>query len=327
MAIPKAGAEPLPELTEFLAPFAALFRRTQSRQSVERYITGLLTDLPRKNCATIAAAVAGTSTERLQHLLTDADWDAEALDRARVAEMVKRSPAGGVLVFDDSGLPKQGKRSVGVARQYLGTPGKVGNCQVVVSAEYLADDLTAAAPMHWPVTAELYLPEAWVNDPGRRERAHVPEGRPSRTKPAIALALVDRARAWGVPFGVVVADAGYGDTPDFLAGLEERQVAYVCAVDRDFGVRLPDEARRAAAEAVALAAAARAAGGRSCRDRRRCTGSTRWSPACRRRPGARCAGARARKVTSPSSSWRSGPIAPPAARRRAGRGAASSTRG
>ena len=80
VAVPKAGPAPLPELAAYLAPFAPLFRRAQSRHSLERYVTGLLTDLPRKNCDTIAAAVAGTSTERLQHLLTDADWEPEALD-------------------------------------------------------------------------------------------------------------------------------------------------------------------------------------------------------------------------------------------------------
>ena len=82
--VPKASPETLPELATYLAPFAPLFRRSTSRESVERYLTGLLTDLPRKNCDTIAAAVAGTSTERLQHLLTDATWDPQALDQQRV---------------------------------------------------------------------------------------------------------------------------------------------------------------------------------------------------------------------------------------------------
>lgn len=82
--VPKASPETLPELATYLEPFAPLFRRSTSRASVERYLTGLLTDLPRKNCDTIAAAVAGTSTERLQHLLTDATWDPQALDQQRV---------------------------------------------------------------------------------------------------------------------------------------------------------------------------------------------------------------------------------------------------
>src|ERR687887_1518043 len=111
--VPKASPAPLPELATYLTPFAPLFRRSTSRASVERYLTGLLTDLPRKNCDTIAAAVAGTSTERLQYLFTDATWEAAALDEARVRQLAALSPVGGVLVVDDTGLPKQGKASAG----------------------------------------------------------------------------------------------------------------------------------------------------------------------------------------------------------------------
>src|SRR3954452_5218117 len=122
---PKASPPPLPELIAFLQPYRSLFRRAQSRQSLERYVTGLLTDLPRKNCDTIAATVVGTSTERLQHLLTDADWTPDAVDEARVRQLVALSPPGGVLAVDDTGLPKKGTGSVGVAPQYTGTLGKV----------------------------------------------------------------------------------------------------------------------------------------------------------------------------------------------------------
>ena len=115
-AVPKASSDPLPEIAEFLEPFSPLFRRSQSRRSLERYTTGLLTDLDRKNCDTISAALAGTSTERLQHLLTDADWDSKELDGARVGSLSARSPKGGVLVLEDTSFPKQGKASVGVAR-------------------------------------------------------------------------------------------------------------------------------------------------------------------------------------------------------------------
>jgi len=244
--VPKASPDLLPELAIYLAPFASLFRRSTSRASVERYLTGLLTDLPRKNCDTIAAAVAGTSTERLQHLLTDATWDPQALDQRRVRALVAQSPPQGLLVLDDTGLPKQGRGSVGVARQYSGTLGKVANCQVVVSAHYVADEPTSRAPIHWPITAQLYLPEAWVADPARRTTVHIPTEIAFQTKPALALALVDQARAWGVPFAWVVADAGYGDNPTFLQGLDERQIAYVVGVSSTFGVRLPDEVRTAA---------------------------------------------------------------------------------
>ena len=92
VSVPKASPDPLPELEAYLASFAPLFRRQPSRSSLERYVTGLLTDLNRKNCDTIAEAVVGTSTERLQHLLTDADWDALALDKQRVRQLVEISP-------------------------------------------------------------------------------------------------------------------------------------------------------------------------------------------------------------------------------------------
>ncbi len=245
--IAKASPDPLPELAAFLAPFSPLFRRTESRESLERYVTGLLTDLSRKNCDTIAAAVAGTSIERLQHLLTDADWDPVALDEARVRSLAATSPRDGILALDDSGLPKQGKRSVGVQPQYCGALGKIANCQVAVSADYIADDPASSAPLHWPVSGRLFLPERWADDPERRTRAHVPEDLEFHTKPQLALDLIDRATTWQVPFGFVVADAGYGDNPTFLDGLEERHLRYVCGVTRSFGVRLPDEVREAAA--------------------------------------------------------------------------------
>jgi SRSO17 transposase len=240
-AVPKASSEPLPEIARFLKPFAPLFRRSQSRQSLERYVTGLLTDLDRKNCDTIAAAVAGTSTERLQHLLTDADWDSLKLDGARVRFLSQKSPqSGGILVLDDTSFPKQGKSSVGVAPQYCGALGKRANCQVVVSAEYVADEPESSRPLHWPVCAQLYLPESWAKDRERRERAHVPEEVHFRSKPQMALCVVDLCGEWGVPFGVV-ADSGYGKYPMFLEGLEDRKLPYVCGVESTFGVRLPEE--------------------------------------------------------------------------------------
>src|SRR5436305_7220861 len=190
--VPKASPDALPELAAFLKPFAPLFQRHTSQDSMERYLTGLLTDLPHKAADTIAAAVAGTSTERLQHLLTDAAWEAQALDEARVKRLLAiHPPHAGVLVFDDTGLPKKGSESVGVAAQYSGTLGKIGNCQVVVSAEYLADDPASSTPFHWPVSAQLFLPESWVADDERRERTHLPAEISQQTKPEIALALLD----------------------------------------------------------------------------------------------------------------------------------------
>ena len=119
----------------------------------------------------------------------------------------------------------------------------MANCQVVVSAEYVEDTPTTSTPLHWPVSAQLYLHQTWTGAAAtdRRTQAQVPPEVAFQTKPAIALGLVDRARAWGVPFEYVVADAGYGEVPSFLTGLEARRLPYVVGVPRDFGVRLPDE--------------------------------------------------------------------------------------
>jgi len=241
VAVPKASPDSLPELRAFLRPFVGVFRRDETMRSIERYVTGLLTDLERKNCDTIAAAVAGTSSERLQYALTDADWEAQDLDERRVRRQAKDSPPGGLLILDDTGQAKKGAKSAGVARQYSGTLGKVGNCQVVVTGEYAADEAGESRPLHWPITARLYLPQTWTDDRKRCQEAHIPDAVPFQTKPEIALEIVDQARAWDVPFQVVVTDAGYGDNPDFLAGLEERQLSYVCGIEKTFGLRLPHE--------------------------------------------------------------------------------------
>ena len=178
--------------------------------------------------------------------MTDAAWDPQALDQQRVTALVAQSPPHGLLLLDDTGLPKQGRSSVGVARQYSGTLGKVAHCQVVVSAHDVADEPTSSAPVHWPLTARLSLPEVWAADSARRAKVRVPTEVTFQTKPELALALVDQARTWGVPCAPVVTDAGYGDNPTFLQGLDARQVAYVVGVSSTFGVRLPDEVRAAA---------------------------------------------------------------------------------
>jgi SRSO17 transposase len=232
-----ASPAELPELHEFLGAFQVRFRRPEGRQALERYTTGLLTELPNKNGDTIAQAVPGTSAQQLQEFLTNMQWDEEDLNRQRVAKMLaEATPGDGVLVFDDTGFPKQGTASVGVARQYSGTLGKVGNCQVAVTCCYTDPQAT------WPVAVRLYLPHAWAQDVARRQQARVPLAVPFQTKPEIALALLDQARAWGVPHRCVVADADYGDNPNFLAGLEARQEPYVVAVRTDFAVRLRNAA-------------------------------------------------------------------------------------
>src|SRR4051812_10711228 len=231
--IPHAPSIPLPELAEFLAPFRIHFKRSEGPQTLERYLTGLLTEHPNKNCDTIAQVVPNTSEQRLQGLMTTIDWDEDDLNAQRVRDMLRLPTEGdGVLIFDDTGFAKQGRGSVGVARQYSGTLGKTGNCQVAVNCHY------AERTIAWPVATRLYLPEHWANDAGRRQKAKVPEAVTFRTKPQIALELLDRAQAWGVRYACVTADADYGDNPNFLAGLEKRRQRYVVAVRCDFAVTL-----------------------------------------------------------------------------------------
>jgi SRSO17 transposase len=218
-----------------------IFSHSSSQESFERYCTGLLTDLPQKTCDGIASTVADTTTQRLQYLLTDADWEAVALDRQRTEQMAQDSPAGGMLAIDDTTFPKQGKHSVGVTHQYCGELGKRANCQAFVTAEYVAKGPTPSTPMHWPLSGRLFLPDDWASDVERRRRAHVPDEIEKQSKIEIALDLVDQAIDWNVPFELVTADAAYGHFRDFFEGLEERELSYACAVKCNFGVRKPSE--------------------------------------------------------------------------------------
>jgi SRSO17 transposase len=213
-----ASPAELPELKEFLGAFQIRFRRPEGAAALERYLTGLLTELPHKHCDTLAQAVPSTSEQRLQEFLTNMPWDEADLNRQRVQKMVAEATLGdGVLVLDDTGFPKQGKASVGVARQDSGPLGKVGHGQIAVTCGSTDPQAT------WPVGVRWYLPQAWAEDLDRRSKARVPAEVAFQTKPEIALTRLDQARAWGVPHRGVVADADYGDNPHFLAGLEAHQ--------------------------------------------------------------------------------------------------------
>jgi SRSO17 transposase len=245
---PHAPSAALPELAEFLRPFHVHFSRSEGRQSLERYLTGLLTEHPNKNCDTIAQVVPATNQQRLHNLLTGIAFDEDDLNDQRVRTLLRLPSEGdAVLVFDDTGFAKQGPCSVGVQRQYSGTLGKTGNCQVTVNCHY------AERTLAWPVATRLYLPQEWALDPARRDKAKVPEDVEFQTKPEIALALLDRANELGIRHAAVTADGDYGDNPNFLAGLELRQERYVVAVRRDFGVALGRSAPAQRAEALIAA--------------------------------------------------------------------------
>jgi SRSO17 transposase len=246
--VPLAPARPLPALDEFLRPFHVHFARPEATHALERYLTGMFTEHPNKNCDTIAAVVPGTSEQSLQGLLTAMSWDEDDLNEQRVKGLLALPTEGdAALIFDDTGFAKQGHCSVGVARQYSGTLGKVGNCQVSVNCHY------AERTIAGPVATRLYLPKEWAFDLARRAKAHVPEDIGFQTKPEIALGLLDKADSWGVPYACVVADADYGDNPNFLAGLEDRQKRYVAAVRKDFKVAPTADGPARCVEAVLAA--------------------------------------------------------------------------
>ncbi len=227
----RAPEEPLDELMTFLNAVGIEFGDKRRNRALERYVTGLLTDHPNKNCDTLAEILPGTSEQRLQALLTTMEWDEALADQKRVALLTSLPTEGdGVLILDPTDFPKQGKHSVGVARQYSGSLGKVANCQVTVNCHY------AERTIAWPVASRLYLPEAWAQDPQRREQAHVPDAVRFQTKAEIALDLVAQANALHVRHSAVVADAEFGDNPLFLDGLEARGELYVADLRRDFQV-------------------------------------------------------------------------------------------
>jgi SRSO17 transposase len=250
--VPLAPGEPMPALDEFLRPFHVHFARSEATHALERYLTGMFTEHPNKNCDTLAAVVPGTSEQSLQGLLTAMSWDEDDLNQQRVQDLLALPTEGdAALIFDDTGFAKQGKSSVGVARQYSGTLGKVGNCQVTVNCHY------AERTIAWPVATRLYLPAKWACDPTRCDKVKVPKDVQFQTKPEIALDLLDKADVWGVPYACVVADADYGDNPNFLEGLENRNKRYVTAVRKDFQVALTRDGLAQRVETVLAALPAR----------------------------------------------------------------------
>jgi SRSO17 transposase len=237
----------MPELEEFLEPFRVQFAQIKSAETLRQYLTGQLSEHPTKNCETISEIVPETSGQQFQNLLTEMVLDDTSLNRQRIERMLELGTEGdAALLIDDTGFAKQGKASVGVARQYSGTLGKVTNCQVAVTCIY------AERTLAWPVATRLYLPREWIKDQERRLKAHIPKEVTFQTKPEIALGLIDEAVRNAITFECIVSDGDYGDNPNFLNGLEDRHLLYNCAVRCEFSVALGRSAKHEAVGAATL---------------------------------------------------------------------------
>ena len=216
---------------DYLDAIAGVLGHADRRAPARAYCTGLLLPGARKSVEPMAARLAPqrvpAAHQSLHHLVAKAAWrDAAVLDvvRERVLPAIGRHGPIGYWIIDDTGFPKKGKHSVGVARQYCGQLGKRDNRQVAVTLA------VANAHASLPVGYRLYLPEAWADDPARRAEAGVPDESAFRTKPAIALEQIRQALADGVPPGVVLADAGYGIDTDFRTSLTALDLRYVVGV-------------------------------------------------------------------------------------------------
>ena len=232
---PELDVAVLTRLEAFAAHFAADFNRPRQRAWCAVYLAGLLQDGERKSIdplsrrVTLPAVLAGTQDpdQGLQQFVSASTWDEQAVG-ARYRALLARSFAdpAGVFVLDDTTFPKAGNHSVGVQRQYCGALGKKANCQAAVSLHYVGRQ------GHAPLALRLFLPESWLEDAARLDKAGVPqEQRRALSKGEIALELLDAVRAEGVlPGQVVVGDSGYGVSGPLRAGLAARGLCYVLGV-------------------------------------------------------------------------------------------------
>jgi len=232
---PKDLRQALPLFNEFLDRFTPLLvddKRSESRRDrADAYLRGLLLDAEStKTAEAIALKVHGDPSQvrMTQVFLAQSPWADEPL-RGELASWVDEElgTKEGTLIVDESGLPKCGKESVGVARQYCGATGKIDNCQMGVYLTY------ASEKGHTLLDERLYLPEDWATDMPRREKAGVPENVVFRTKPELALELI-RTVGPKVRHGWVTFDEAYGKDPGFLSGLEELGERYIGEVPKSF---------------------------------------------------------------------------------------------
>jgi SRSO17 transposase len=210
------------EVERRLGPY---FARAEARQQVMAYLRGLLSSVERKNSWQLAEVVGAANPYGFQHLLGRAEWDAAAVrDELHHYVAAYFGDADAVVVIDETGFLKKGRRSAGVARQYSGTAGRIENVQIGVFLTY------ASRHGHTLLDRELYLPKEWTEDRERCAQAGIPSTRRLQTKPALAKQMLQRVREAQVPFRWVTGDSVYGADRRLRLWLEEHEQAYVLAV-------------------------------------------------------------------------------------------------
>ena len=216
-----------PVFDDLMARVARRFARVEPRRRARAFVLGLLAELPRKNCWTIAEHAGDSSPAGMQHLLSRASWDAdEVRDDVRDFVVEHLGNQDAVLVVDETGDLKKGTASVGVQRQYTGTAGRIENAQVAVYLVY------SALVGHAAIDRRLYIPRSWTQDPDRCRAAGIPNHMGFATKPALATEMITQALDAGVTASWGTGDEVYGGDPHLSAELERRQVGYVLAVSR-----------------------------------------------------------------------------------------------
>lgn len=211
------------ELGGFLEPMIETLGRAERRAGATRYVQGLLMPGERKSIEPLAARL-GVDAQSLQQFVRDSPWSAEAVWSSVRREAIAPFTPLSAWIVDETGWPKQGEHSVGVAHQYCGAVGKQANCQVCV--EIAVSDGEVALP----VAGQLYLPESWTSDRARCRAAGVPDEVAFQTKPQVALSLLRQVVADGVAAAPVLADKVYGECYEFRAGLRELNLEYCLQV-------------------------------------------------------------------------------------------------
>ena len=224
------------ELQSWLEPFLTHLHHPARRRMCPLYVAGLIGPGERKSLQPMAARVAPADYDQLHHFVTVGPWDEAPLEAELLAQ-ANRLVGGpeAILVIDDTALPKKGTHSVGVGPQYAGALGKKANCQALVSLTLAKGEVPI------PIALRLFLPETWITDPERLQRAGVPEAFwAARSKPEIALAELQRVMQAGVSFGAVVTDAGYGISASFRQGLSALGLLWAVGIPRIQKVYPPD---------------------------------------------------------------------------------------